>query len=128
MSSLLDGMRILVLEDEFLIAMDVEQLCRDHGARDVTILRSLDGLEPGTAAEHDAAIIDVMLGGTSTLDFARKLHDRGVPFVFASGYTDLDEISKTFPGITLVGKPYSGDDLMAAVATACRLLSPSGRV
>ena len=128
MSSLLDGMRILVLEDEFLIAMDVEQLCRDHGARDVTILRSLDGLELGTAAEHDAAIIDVMLGGTSTLDFARKLHDRGVPFVFASGYTDLDEISRTFPGITLVGKPYSGDDLMAAVATACRLLSPSGRV
>ncbi|TIX20809.1 MAG: response regulator, partial [Mesorhizobium sp.] len=37
MPPLLDGLRILVLEDEFLIAMDVEQLCRDYGAGDVVI-------------------------------------------------------------------------------------------
>ena len=37
--SMLDGLRILILEDEFLIAMDVEQLCRDHGAADVVIAR-----------------------------------------------------------------------------------------
>jgi DNA-binding response OmpR family regulator len=127
LTSLLDGMRILVLEDEFLIAMDVEQLCRDHGARDVTIFRSLEGLDPSAVAGHDAAIIDVMLDGTSTLDFARNLHARGMPFVFASGYADSEEISRSFPGVTLVGKPYSGDDLIAAVASAYRL-PPSGSV
>ncbi|TIX32026.1 MAG: response regulator, partial [Mesorhizobium sp.] len=41
MPALLDGLRILVLEDEFLIAMDVEQLCRDHGAAEVTIAREI---------------------------------------------------------------------------------------
>ena len=42
-----------------------------------------------------------------------------MPFVFASGYTDIDEISKLFPGVAMIGKPYSGDDLVAAVAAAC---------
>ena len=116
---MLEGLRILVLEDEFLIAMDVEQLCRDHGAENVMIRRSLDEIEAGLGAEFDAAIIDVLLGGASTLEFAARLRDSNRPFVFASGYTDIDEISKLFPGVALIGKPYSGDDLVEALATAC---------
>ena len=42
----LAGLRVLILEDEFLIAMDVEQLCRDHGAADVIILRRLEDYQP----------------------------------------------------------------------------------
>jgi len=123
--NLLDGMRILVLEDELLIAMDVEQLCRDHGAHDIIIVRSLGELQTAPEALPDAAIVDVMLGGESTLDFAKDLHARGIPFVFASGYTQSDEIFRDFPGVALVGKPYSGDDLMSAVAEACRRVRPS---
>ncbi|MDG4883754.1 response regulator [Mesorhizobium sp. WSM4884] len=120
MPPLLDGLRILVLEDEFLIAMDVEQLCRDQGAADVTIVRDLaetdlrDGL-----SSFDAAIVDLMLGGVSTLDFAGRLRGAGVPFIFASGYADPEEIGGSFPEIRLVTKPYSGDDLIEAVALAC---------
>ena len=125
MRNLLDGMHILVLEDELLIAMDVEQLCRDHGAHDITIVRSLGELQAEADALPDAAIVDVMLGGESTLDFARNLHARGVPFVFASGYTQSDEIFRDFPGVALIGKPYSGDELMSAVAEACRRVRPS---
>jgi len=62
--------------------------------------------------------VDVMLDGTSTLDFARHIHERNVPFVFASGYTDLDEIFAAFPDIAVIGKPYSGSDLVEAVAAA----------
>ncbi|WJI36802.1 MULTISPECIES: response regulator [Mesorhizobium] len=116
---LLDGLRILVLEDEFLIAMDVEQLCRDHGAGEVVIARDLtevDGRK--VATQFDAAIVDLMLGGTSTLEFAAGLRETGVPFVFASGYSDADEIKATFPGVRLVTKPYSGEDLVEAVALA----------
>ncbi len=121
MPSLLDGLRILVLEDEFLIAMDVEQLCRDHGAGDVVIARDLAEIEPQDAvAQFDAAIVDLMLGGASTLDFAARLRQQGVPFVFASGYSDADEIKASFPGIRLVAKPYSGDDLIEAVAAGLR--------
>ncbi|TGQ67492.1 response regulator [Mesorhizobium sp. M00.F.Ca.ET.186.01.1.1] len=120
MPPLLDGLRILVLEDELLIAMDVEQLCRDHGAGEVAIARDLAEIEGGTiAAQFDAAIVDLMLSGASTLDFAARLREAGFPFVFASGYSDVDEIRTSFPGIRLVTKPYSGDDLVEAVALAC---------
>jgi CheY-like chemotaxis protein len=120
LSDLLAGLKILVLEDEFLIAMDVEQLCRDHGAEDVEIMRSLDGrLAAGADVAFDAAIVDLMLGGVSTLDFAARLRDRNLPFVFASGYSDFEEISRAFPGVALIGKPYSGDELVTALARAC---------
>jgi DNA-binding NarL/FixJ family response regulator len=123
---LLAGMRILLLEDEFLIAMDVEQLCRDHGAHDVRIVRSLDELADDPDPRPDAAIIDVMLGEGSTLPFARQLYETGVPFVFASGYSDHEEIFQAFPGVSVVGKPYSGDDLVKAVAHAHANPRPSG--
>ncbi|MEI9408697.1 response regulator [Mesorhizobium salmacidum] len=119
MPQLLDGLRILVLEDEYLIAMDVEQLCRDHGASEVVVARDLaevDGRK--VATDFDAAIVDLVLGGASTLEFAAGLREAGVPFVFASGYSDADEIKASFPGVRLVTKPYSGEDLVEAVALA----------
>jgi CheY-like chemotaxis protein len=120
---MLEGLRILVLEDEFLIAMDVEQLCRDHGAAEVKIAGRLE--EVGESAEVDAAIIDVLLGGVPTFDFAARLQDAGTPFVFASGYTDDEEVAKRFPGVPMVGKPYSGNDLVEAVAVVCGRIKAS---
>jgi len=112
-------MRVLVLEDEFLIAMDVEQLCQDAGSSEVKIARSLAEVADLDMDSFDAAIVDVMLAGSSTLDFARILQERGTPFVFASGYSDLAEITAAFPGKVVVGKPYAGDDLVQALANAC---------
>ena len=126
MTALLDGLRILVLEDEFLIAMDVEQLCRDHGAADVTIVREIADIDgQALPSSFDAAVVDLMLGGVSTLDFAARLRSEGVPFVFASGYSDWDEIKDLFPDIRLVTKPYSGEDLIEAVAIACGRAAPA---
>ena len=117
LSDMLEGLKILVLEDEFLIAMDVEQLCRDYGAEDVAVARQLEEIDD--ELEFDAAIVDVLLGGVSTFDFADRLKDAGKPFIFASGYTDNAEVAQRFPGVALIGKPYSGNDLVEAVAAAC---------
>src|SRR5688500_6377811 len=84
----LDALIILVLEDEFLIAMEVEQACRDGGAADVLICRALEevgAVAPG-AFGFDAAVIDLQLGTVSSLGFARVLFEAGLPFVFATGY------------------------------------------
>jgi len=117
---LLDGLSILLLEDEVLIAMDVEQLCRDHGAGRVTTVRDVAGLDRHKAGTgFDAAIVDLVLGGASTLDFARHLQSGKIPFVFASGYSELGELEREFPGVALVSKPYSGTDLIEALARAC---------
>lgn len=110
----LSGLRILVLEDEYLIAMDVEQLCRDHGAAEVVIMRSV----PDAATlVCDVAILDVMLGGVSTLPFAAKLRERNIPFIFATGY-DASERFADFAGVPVVGKPYGAGELVDAVARA----------
>jgi CheY-like chemotaxis protein len=119
------GLRLLVLEDEFLIAMDVEQLCRDHGAEDVVIIKSLAEALDGHA-HYDAAILDLMLGGESTIPFAARLQERGVPFIFASGYTEQGDLTTAFPEIPIVGKPYSGDDIVAALANVIRAKSDQG--
>ncbi len=118
----LSGARVLVLEDEFLIALDVEQLCRDHGAAEVSVLRRIEEAESGgiEAQRFDVAIVDLMLGGSSALPFAAKLRDGGVPLVFASGYPGLDEALSAFPGVKIVSKPYLSQDLVSAVAQAMR--------
>lgn len=121
MALLLNGLRVLILEDEFLIAMDVEQLCRDNGASDVVIVREVDEMDVGQIkTAFDVAIVDLMLNGASTIDFAATLRDHEIPFVFASGYSDTPELASAFPGVRLVQKPYSGDDLIEAVAAASR--------
>lgn len=121
-SDALAGRRILILEDEPLIAMDVEQLCRDQGAADVVIMRTLaeTGSVSDLAKRFDVAILDLMLGETSTVDFAGQLWGLGLPFVISSGYTDIDEILASFPGVRVIGKPYAGTELMEAVAAASR--------
>jgi CheY-like chemotaxis protein len=122
LSKPLSGLRVLLLEDEYLIAVDVEQLCQDNGARSVAIVRSLDELD-STAVDQpdfDVAIIDLILNGASTLDFAQQLQARGLPFVFATGYTELDEVGQRFPGVPIVSKPYSSGDLLEAVTAVVR--------
>ncbi|MGY6707947.1 MAG: response regulator [Rhizobiaceae bacterium] len=118
--NLLDGLKVLVLEDEFLIALDVEQLCREHGAQDVIIMRRLEELCAGSLPTHgfNVAIVDVRLGGETTFDFARQLSSHGIPFVFATGYSETESLFEMFPGVAVVSKPYVGGALMAAVRTA----------
>jgi len=116
----LQGMRVLVMEDEFLIAMDVEQICRDHGAREVLLARSLDDLPPEQSDGHgfDAAVLDVMVGGQSTMELAQVLLERRIPFVFATGYAGADGLFDAVSGVEVVEKPYAGEALMAAVVRA----------
>lgn len=116
----LAGMRVLVMEDEILIAMDVEQLCRDHGAAEVVLVHALGeaGPEAPAARGFDAAILDVALAGRSTLPFAGELAKAGVPFVFATGHADAEGLFDAFPDVAVIGKPYGENALMQALARA----------
>ena len=118
MKDILSGLRILILEDESLIALDVEQLCRDHGATEIIIKRDLSGLESDGALDgFDVAIVDLMLSGVSAVPFAERLRNRGRPFLFTTGLADA-EVASAFPGVQRIGKPYSGAKLVRAIAAA----------
>jgi two-component system, response regulator PdtaR len=122
-----DGRLVLVVEDEFLIALDLEQLLRRHGWRVLgpaatvaAALRLLRGAMP------DVALLDVNLGGELVTPVAAELRARGVPFVLASAYDRLgllrDAVLAAAPN---VGKPTDERRLLAALARAlARALAP----
>ena len=116
----LAGLRVLVMEDELLIAMDVESLCREHGADEVILVHALDRTDDLLAlnAAPDAGILDLSLAGLPTFDFARQLLAKGIPFVFATGHADDEGLFVDFPGVAVVGKPYAGGALINALAAA----------
>jgi CheY-like chemotaxis protein len=91
-SPTLRGRRILVVEDEYLIAMSL----RDHlEARGSIVIGPVPSVEEAISLieshrKIDAAILDVNLGGAMVYPVADVLLSRKVPFIFASGYEDTD--------------------------------------
>jgi len=112
--------RVLVVEDEFLVAMMVEEMLDTLGFDVAGIAQSLTAAE--SAAESgafDAAILDVNLNGAMSYPVAEILARRQIPFIFATGYgrTGMDE---KFPEIPALEKPFERSDLEDALATILR--------
>lgn len=114
----LKGLRVLILEDEILIALDLEQLFRDLGVEEVIVARNLDDV--AADAGFDVAVLDIMLAGRSTVEFASVLFSRGVPFVFATGRSDAAQLLADLPGVPIVDKPFSNEALIRAVTEAMK--------
>ena len=108
-------MRVLLVEDEPLIAMMLEDfleaLDRQHAGTADSVAAALPMVEAGAL---DAAILDVNLVGEKVYPVADALLDRGVPFLFASGY-DADESGLRFTGIRHLVKPLMMKSLVAAL-------------
>lgn len=100
-STPLHGRRILVLEDEGLVAMHMEDLLCDLGCEVVGPLSTVDDAIATLGGEGvDAALLDVNLGdGTTSYAVATRLRQTGIPFAFVTGYgaKGLDEQFRTVP-------------------------------
>lgn len=118
----LTGLRCLVLDDEFLIALDIQQILESAGARDVTCVASVaDALAVlQTSEKFDFAVLDVKLNGAdrTSLEVASELHRLRVPFILLTGMR-ADEISTAkYPAAPVVEKPYQAPLLLDAIARA----------
>ena len=111
--------KILIVDDEPLIAMLVEAWVADMGHEPVGPAHSLTEAKELLERQFDAAIIDLTLGDESGRPIAESLADMGVPFVYATGQaeTQLDDLPRA-SGVLL--KPYSLD----AFETAVRAMLP----
>src|SRR5262249_45135996 len=79
--------RVMIAEDEFLIALMIEQDLRNAGYRIAgPFAKVADAFAAASAEEIDAAILDVNMNGEMSFPVADKLAARGVPFIFLSGY------------------------------------------
>ena len=118
-SSPLAGRRVLVVEDEPLIAMLLEDMLSDlsmeaaHTADSVSAaletVKSMQGV--------DGAILDMNLRGRSVEPVADALVERGIPFVFASGY-GADALTRRHATAPVLAKPFRKEALEEALMTA----------
>jgi DNA-binding NtrC family response regulator len=117
----LQGARVLVIEDDALLLMELEATLSDAGAQVVSVCRTVeDGV---AAAQQDgitAAVLDVRIGRDTIAPVARALANRGTPFVFYTGQLGSDPAIAEWPSHTVVAKPAQADTIVAAVADLLR--------
>jgi DNA-binding NtrC family response regulator len=111
------GRRILVVEDEYLIAEHIALMLEDLGYEVVgpvpTIAEALDAIAAGTL---DAVLLDANLGGTSSAPIATELAARRLPFVVVTGYGNIELPASALQAAPRVNKPFTAADLAATLA------------
>jgi CheY-like chemotaxis protein len=116
----LAGRRILIVEDEALVAMLVEDALLDAGAEVIgpvaTVAEAMALLE---ASAPDAAVLDLNLAGETSTPVADVLAARGVPFVVATGY-GAEGLPAGHATVPVLAKPYDPDELTGTLSRICR--------
>lgn len=117
----LAGLKVLLVEDEGPVALMIEDMLLDLGCRIVASAAELDrACELATTADIDFALLDLNLGGSSAMPVAYILKQRGVPFVFSTGY-GIGGIPKEFSTRPSLAKPFRFRDLQEGVVRALTL-------
>ena len=126
--SLLAGKRCLVLDDEFLIALDIQQILELAGAEHVaSVASALEAIELlRREPKFDLAVLDVKLGDAegNSLDVAAMLAKAGTPFVFLTGMRVDNVHAKKFPQAPVVEKPYDALTLLDGAQRALKSAAP----
>jgi CheY-like chemotaxis protein len=118
----ISGKRILVVEDEPLIAALLEQMLTDLGALVIGPAYTIaKGLELAQEASFDGAVLDVNIQSMLVYPVADVLQLRRIPFVFATGYGPAAARSD---GVELIEKPYTKTALVAALTSMFAQASP----
>ena len=109
-------MKILVVEDEPLLAMLLEESLADLGHESVTTAATVEQALSFLDESHiDCALLDFSLGReTTSAPVARKLREKGTPFYYLSGHASLEEADDA-PEAPLLVKPVSLDALKKAL-------------
>jgi len=122
----LEGKRILVIEDEPLVSMEIESNLVSAGCEIVGPAATLDRAKTLVeSADYDAALVDVNLRGKPVDELATLLTKRNRPFAFVTGY-GRDALPSGFRGAVILGKPFSTDQLLST--TEVLLYQPSSVV
>jgi CheY-like chemotaxis protein len=109
--------RVLVIEDEALVAMLIEDMILDSGDEMVgSASRLSDALVLARETQADVALLDINLGGVLAYPVADVLHQRGVPIVFTTGYGSAG-VSERFRDCPILDKPFDQPSLEKAIHT-----------
>jgi DNA-binding NarL/FixJ family response regulator len=116
----LRGLRILLVEDEFLVAMELETMLQDLGGEVIGPLASLDEAVAIAQEEKlDVAVLDVNVGGRLVTPVADALAARAIPFMFCTGY-DAVSLPRRHAAAPILMKPCQGHELKNALLSSLR--------
>jgi CheY-like chemotaxis protein len=116
----LNGLRILVVEDEAAISLLLEDMLLDFGCEVVGPAARLSAALDAVSREKiDLAILDVNVAGEPIYPVAEALKDRSIPFVFSTGYGSAG-IKDTYRDRPVLQKPFAQHDLKQKLLLACR--------
>lgn len=114
----LRGLKALVVEDEGAVALLIEDMLLDLGCDIAASAAHLDrARELARSVSIDFALLDLNLNGSSALPIAHILRERGIPFVFSTGYGAAG-ISQEFDSCPILAKPFVLADLQAKICAA----------
>ena len=113
--------KILVVEDDALIAMELEERLAELGHTVLGPAPSIADAETAMAkARPDAALLDANLAGQSSVPLGLKLHELGVPLAFCTGYDRVKDAPAALASAPILTKPYSDAELQATLAKLLR--------
>jgi len=110
-------LRILIVEDAVLLALELEASLTEAGARVVGVAANVEEALKLIETPLDVAVLDANLNGASVSPVAEALRERGKPFIFATGYGDAALAPEGFDA-PVVRKPYNVSQIAAAAAEA----------
>lgn len=122
----LRGGRILIAEDDAILALDVREIFRQAGAEVIgpvaTLKQALIMISDGSVS---AALLDVNLRDAEVFPAALALKERGIGMVFYTGYADVDGLRRDWPGVQVLAKPAPPRLLISAMSETCLSVSES---
>lgn len=103
--------RVLVVEDNALIGMDLEDILNSYGCQvigpRVSVQDAMIEIQAGTV---DVAVLDFMLEDGTAAPLAKALDDKGIPFAMCTGAGEA-QMSTLFPNTPILNKPYCPEDV-----------------
>lgn len=116
MTQALEGRTILVVEDESLVAMLLETILEDMGCATLGPVSTIDEALAVIAdgSPFDGALLDVNVAGKEVFPVAAALKERGVPFVFSTGYGE-GGLPEEWRGHPTIQKPFTEDAVQQAL-------------
>jgi DNA-binding response OmpR family regulator len=115
------GSRILVVEDNYLLAEVVGDFVTECGLEVVGMACGLEtGLVYARETPIDGALLDINLNGRFCFPICDVLRERGIPFAFFTGYSDLALVPQRYRSVPLVSKPFEPGEMKNAIESMLR--------
>lgn len=121
MADSIDGLSVLLVEDEYLIALDASEMLSEMGAASVHVASNFEeALACAAEGGFDVAILDVNLNGQLSVPIAQALKAKGTPLMFTTGYSLKHRPIPGLEDCICVAKPYSADKLRDGLTTTLK--------